>query len=46
MGFDADVNQAVLIDRKGRIKSTDVLSKRALAAVIWDNIEELRGQKK
>ncbi len=46
IGFDADLNQAVLIDRRGRVRSTDVLSKRALAAVIWDVIEELRGQKK
>ena len=45
-GFDADVNQAVLIDRRGRSRKTDVLSKRALAAVIWDAVEELRGQKK
>jgi phosphopantothenoylcysteine decarboxylase/phosphopantothenate--cysteine ligase len=46
LGFDADANQAVLIDRRGRITETDVLSKRALAAVIWDCIEDLRGQKK
>ncbi len=45
-GFDADVNQAVLIDRRGRSRKTDVLSKRALAAVIWDAVEGLRGQKK
>jgi len=46
IGFDADVNQALLIDRRGKVWSTDVLSKRALAAVIWDAVEELRGQKK
>ena len=46
IGFDADANQAVLIDRRGRLRKTDVLSKRALAAVIWDAVEELRGQKK
>jgi len=46
IGFDADANQAVLIDRRGRSRKTDVLSKRALAAAIWDAVEELRGQKK
>jgi len=46
IGFDADANQAVLIDRRGRMRKTDVLSKRALAVVIWDAVEELRGQKK
>jgi len=46
VGFEADVNQAVLIDRKGRTRETDVLSKRALAAVIWDAVEDLRGGKK
>jgi phosphopantothenoylcysteine decarboxylase/phosphopantothenate--cysteine ligase len=46
IGFDADANQAILIDCRGRIKKTDVVSKRALAAAIWDAVEELRGQKK
>ncbi|MBN1938705.1 MAG: bifunctional phosphopantothenoylcysteine decarboxylase/phosphopantothenate--cysteine ligase CoaBC [Candidatus Aminicenantes bacterium] len=46
VGFDADLNQAVLIDRRGRVRSTDILSKRALAAVVWDAIEDLREQKK
>jgi phosphopantothenoylcysteine decarboxylase/phosphopantothenate--cysteine ligase len=46
IGFDSDLNQAVLIDRRGRVRSTDVLNKRALAAVVWDAIEEFRGQKK
>ena len=46
IGFDADANQAVLIDGRGRKRKTDVLSKRALAVVIWDAVEELRGQKK
>jgi phosphopantothenoylcysteine decarboxylase/phosphopantothenate--cysteine ligase len=46
IGFDADANQAVLINRRGRALKTDIVSKRALAAVIWDAVEELRGQKK
>ena len=45
-GFEADVNQAVLIDRRGKSRKTDILSKRALAAVIWDAIEGLREKKK
>jgi phosphopantothenoylcysteine decarboxylase/phosphopantothenate--cysteine ligase len=45
-GFEADVNQAVLIDRRGKSRKTDILSKRALAAVIWDAVEGLREKKK
>jgi len=46
MGFEVDINQAVLIDRRGRTRETDVLGKRALAALILDAVEDLREQKK
>jgi phosphopantothenoylcysteine decarboxylase/phosphopantothenate--cysteine ligase len=43
LGFDADRNQAVLIDARGRSEETEVVSKRELAGLIWDAIEKFRG---
>jgi phosphopantothenoylcysteine decarboxylase/phosphopantothenate--cysteine ligase len=42
LGFDADRNQAVLLDARGREEETPVLTKRELAGRVWDAIERLR----
>ncbi len=45
VGFDADDNQALLIDARGRVAETAKMSKRELSRVIWDAIEASLGQK-
>jgi phosphopantothenoylcysteine decarboxylase/phosphopantothenate--cysteine ligase len=45
LGFDSEMNKAVLIDAAGVEDETEVLSKAELAARIWDAIERIRGQK-
>lgn len=43
IGFDADDNQALLIDAGGRVRGTPKMSKRELSRVIWDAIEASLG---
>ncbi len=45
IGFDADENQALLIDAGGRVRETPKMSKRELSRVIWDVIEASLGQR-
>jgi phosphopantothenoylcysteine decarboxylase/phosphopantothenate--cysteine ligase len=45
-GFDADDNQALLIDAKGRATETQKMSKRELSRVIWDAIEASLGKRR
>ncbi len=45
LGFDSDSNRALILDRRGRGKQTDTISKRELSRRIWDRIEECLGQK-
>jgi len=41
IGIDAEENQVVMIDRRGRAAATETLSKREIAGVILDKVEEL-----
>jgi phosphopantothenoylcysteine decarboxylase/phosphopantothenate--cysteine ligase len=45
-GFDADDNQALLIDAKGHATETQKMSKRELSRVIWDAIEASLGKRR
>jgi len=45
-GFDADDNQALLIDAKGHTTETPKMSKRELSRVIWDAIEASLGKRR
>lgn len=45
-GFDADDNQALLIDAKGHAAETPKMSKRELSRVIWDAIEASLGKRR
>ena len=45
-GFDADDNQALLIDAKGHAAETQKMSKRELSGVIWDAIEASLGKRR
>lgn len=46
LGFDADDNQALLIDARGRVTEAPRMSKRELSRVIWDAIEASLGSKR
>jgi len=41
IGFASDWNQVILVDKKGGIEKTGVLSKREISRIIFDKIEKL-----
>ncbi len=41
IGFGSDYNQVILIDRKGQIEKTKILTKREISRLIFDKIERL-----
>jgi phosphopantothenoylcysteine decarboxylase / phosphopantothenate---cysteine ligase len=45
VGFDSDMNRALILDAHGKGRQTDKISKRELSRLIWDRIEECLGQK-
>jgi phosphopantothenoylcysteine decarboxylase/phosphopantothenate--cysteine ligase len=45
IGFDADENQVVIIDRNGRAVRTERLSKREIGRLILDEVEGVFGRK-
>jgi|Deesub1362B_J571_1020462.scaffolds.fasta_scaffold00300_2 phosphopantothenoylcysteine decarboxylase/phosphopantothenate--cysteine ligase len=45
IGFGSDYNQVILIDRKGKIEKTEVLTKREISRIIFDKIEKLLKEK-
>lgn len=45
LGFESDLNQVLIIDRKGNSLETEVLSKREISRLILDRVEVLIGQK-
>ncbi len=45
IGFDAEDNQVVILDRSGRAVRTDRLSKREISRLILDEVEGVLGQK-
>jgi phosphopantothenoylcysteine decarboxylase/phosphopantothenate--cysteine ligase len=45
-GFDADDNQALLIDAAGQATETAIMSKRELSRAIWDMIEASLGKRR
>ena len=40
VGMDAEENQVVMIDRRGRASTTEILSKREIARAVLDKVEE------
>jgi len=46
LGFDADDNQALLIDARGRVTEAPRMSKREMSRVIWNAIEASLGPKR
>jgi phosphopantothenoylcysteine decarboxylase / phosphopantothenate---cysteine ligase len=46
IGFDSDLNQVVVIDRKGTVFESPVADKREISRLIMDRIEVLLGGKK
>lgn len=45
IGFESDSNRVALIDRTGRVTATERLSKREIARIVWDRIEDLSHDK-
>jgi len=45
IGFEADMNQVLMVDRKGNVIETGTLSKREISRLILDKIEVLLGKK-
>ena len=43
-GFEVDTNRAVLVDSSGAEEDTPLLTKMALAGVIWDRVAERLGR--
>ncbi len=45
IGFEADMNRVLLVDRKGNVVETETLSKREVSRIILDKVEVLLGEK-
>jgi phosphopantothenoylcysteine decarboxylase/phosphopantothenate--cysteine ligase len=46
IGFDSDINQVVIIDRKGAVVESPTASKREISRLVIDRIEVLLGRKR
>jgi phosphopantothenoylcysteine decarboxylase/phosphopantothenate--cysteine ligase len=46
IGFDSDFNQVVIIDKKGAVVESPIVSKREISRLVMDRVEVLLGRKK
>lgn len=46
IGFESDINQVSIINRKGEVLKTEKMSKREISGIILDKLEDIIGKKR